>query len=166
MSKDERLQSYRAKQELISKRGAQRKADNTKGLVVSVAAVALAIAGQFVYFSFGPGYVEAADLAASESTTTDAETTEVSSNSAGVPSAELAEDRLWQGAMDVAGSSIAFELDGVNAPQAVANFVDLAGKEYFEGISCHRLTTAGIFVLQCGDPNGDGKCLKHRTVVG
>jgi len=34
--------------------------------------------------------------------------------------------------------------------------VTLAQDGYFEGISCHRLTTAGIFVLQCGDPNGDG----------
>lgn len=42
------------------------------------------------------------------------------------------------------------------APQAVANFVTLAKKGFFNQVSCHRLTTAGIFVLQCGDPTGTG----------
>jgi peptidyl-prolyl cis-trans isomerase B (cyclophilin B) len=32
----------------------------------------------------------------------------------------------------------------------------LNSKNFYKDISCHRLTTAGIFVLQCGDPNGDG----------
>jgi peptidyl-prolyl cis-trans isomerase B (cyclophilin B) len=27
---------------------------------------------------------------------------------------------------------------------------------FYDGLTCHRLTTEGIFVLQCGDPNGDG----------
>jgi peptidyl-prolyl cis-trans isomerase B (cyclophilin B) len=27
---------------------------------------------------------------------------------------------------------------------------------YFDNTACHRLTTAGIFVLQCGDPTGTG----------
>ena len=47
-------------------------------------------------------------------------------------------------------------LDGVNAPQAVSNFLSLNSKNFYKDIACHRLTTAGIFVLQCGDPNGDG----------
>src|SRR6478735_8703463 len=27
---------------------------------------------------------------------------------------------------------------------------------YFDNTMCHRLTTEGIYVLQCGDPKGDG----------
>ena len=27
---------------------------------------------------------------------------------------------------------------------------------FYDGLGCHRLTTEGLFVLQCGDPNGDG----------
>jgi len=42
------------------------------------------------------------------------------------------------------------------APQAVASFVQLAEDGFFDGTSCHRLTTDGIFVLQCGDPTGTG----------
>ncbi len=32
----------------------------------------------------------------------------------------------------------------------------LAAKGFFNGTNCHRLTTQGIFVLQCGDPKGNG----------
>lgn len=42
------------------------------------------------------------------------------------------------------------------APQTVASQVFLAESGFYDAISCHRLTTAGIFVLQCGDPAGDG----------
>ena len=37
-----------------------------------------------------------------------------------------------------------------------ANFITLAQQGFFKDLKCHRLTTAGIYVLQCGDPNGDG----------
>jgi peptidyl-prolyl cis-trans isomerase B (cyclophilin B) len=42
------------------------------------------------------------------------------------------------------------------APCTVNSFRFLAGKHYFDGSHCHRLTTRGIFVLQCGDPSGTG----------
>ncbi|AYN42317.1 peptidylprolyl isomerase [Streptomyces dangxiongensis] len=42
------------------------------------------------------------------------------------------------------------------APHTVNSFGFLAGKGYFDHTKCHRLTTAQIFVLQCGDPQGTG----------
>ncbi|GAY11695.1 peptidylprolyl isomerase [Pseudonocardia sp. N23] len=43
------------------------------------------------------------------------------------------------------------------APCAVNSFVSLAQQGWFDGSSCHRLTTsAGLQVLQCGDPTGTG----------
>ena len=42
------------------------------------------------------------------------------------------------------------------APKTVASEVFLAKSGFYEGTVCHRLTTQGIFVLQCGDPKGDG----------
>ena len=38
----------------------------------------------------------------------------------------------------------------------VNSFVSLAEQNYFNSTSCHRLTTKGIYVLQCGDPTGTG----------
>ena len=47
-------------------------------------------------------------------------------------------------------------LDGAAAPCTVNSFVSLASQGYFDGTVCHRLTTSGIFVLQCGDPTATG----------
>lgn len=52
--------------------------------------------------------------------------------------------------------AITIKLDAAEAPCTVNSFVYLAGKKYFDATHCHRLTTAGIFVLQCGDPTGTG----------
>ncbi|MGW2422648.1 peptidylprolyl isomerase [Streptomyces sp. NPDC001709] len=42
------------------------------------------------------------------------------------------------------------------APHTVNSFDFLAGQGYFDHTKCHRLTTTGIYVLQCGDPQGTG----------
>lgn len=52
---------------------------------------------------------------------------------------------------------LTLELYGDLAPVTVASFQFLAGEGYWENSPCHRLTTAGIFVLQCGDPTGTGR---------
>ncbi|MET9487194.1 peptidylprolyl isomerase [Nocardia sp. NPDC006630] len=52
--------------------------------------------------------------------------------------------------------TIALSLDAARAPQTVNSFVFLAGQQYFDHTKCHRLTTQGIFVLQCGDPTASG----------
>jgi peptidyl-prolyl cis-trans isomerase B (cyclophilin B) len=48
-------------------------------------------------------------------------------------------------------------LEAAQAPCAVNSFVSLADQGYFDGTTCHRLTTQGYFVLQCGDPTGTGR---------
>jgi peptidyl-prolyl cis-trans isomerase B (cyclophilin B) len=52
--------------------------------------------------------------------------------------------------------TIVVALDGKHAPRTVNSLAFLAGKGYFDDTVCHRLTTSGIFVLQCGDPTGTG----------
>lgn len=47
-------------------------------------------------------------------------------------------------------------LDAAKAPHTVNSFAFLAAQGYFDHTKCHRLTTANIYVLQCGDPKGDG----------
>lgn len=125
-----------------AKKAGVRKSDNRFALLVSGGAVALALILQLAYFGFGPGQTTA--------------TPEASANSDLVPSAALAEGREWSGTMTVGGKKLEVTLDGAKAPQAVANFISLASKNFYTDVSCHRITTAGIFVLQCGDPNGDG----------
>jgi peptidyl-prolyl cis-trans isomerase B (cyclophilin B) len=51
---------------------------------------------------------------------------------------------------------VAATLDADATPCTVNSFVSLAEQGYFNDTQCHRLTTAGIFVLQCGDPTATG----------
>jgi len=52
--------------------------------------------------------------------------------------------------------NIVIKLADGKAMCTVNSFVYLAGKDYFSDTKCHRLTTSGIYVLQCGDPSGTG----------
>ncbi|GGO67583.1 hypothetical protein GCM10010910_29680 [Microbacterium nanhaiense] len=51
---------------------------------------------------------------------------------------------------------ITITLDGDRAPCTVNSFASLSEQGYYDDTTCHRLTTSGIFVLQCGDPTGTG----------
>jgi peptidyl-prolyl cis-trans isomerase B (cyclophilin B) len=43
------------------------------------------------------------------------------------------------------------------APHTVNSFNFLVGKGYLDHTKCHRLVPSGIYVLQCGDPQGTGQ---------
>lgn len=42
------------------------------------------------------------------------------------------------------------------APLTITKLSALAKAKYFDATFCHRLTTEGLFVLQCGDPSASG----------
>lgn len=67
-----------------------------------------------------------------------------------------AADAVWEATLHTSCGDVVLELDGKRAPQAVSSFLHLAGEDYWADSPCHRLTTSGIFVLQCGDPTGSG----------
>jgi peptidyl-prolyl cis-trans isomerase B (cyclophilin B) len=52
--------------------------------------------------------------------------------------------------------TIVVDLLNHQATCTVNSFIYLAAKKYFNITPCHRLTTTGIYVLQCGDPTGKG----------
>ncbi|WNZ13006.1 peptidylprolyl isomerase [Streptomyces sp. 11x1] len=52
--------------------------------------------------------------------------------------------------------AIPITMDAAKAPRTVNSFDFLVNKGYLDHTKCHRLTTEGIYVLQCGDPQGTG----------
>jgi peptidyl-prolyl cis-trans isomerase B (cyclophilin B) len=58
--------------------------------------------------------------------------------------------------MDTTVGALNGKLDATQAPCTVNSFLSLAKQGYFNNTPCHRLTTRGIYVLQCGDPTGTG----------
>ena len=51
---------------------------------------------------------------------------------------------------------IVIAADGKSAPLTVLAMTALAKGGYFDESLCHRLTTSGLYVLQCGDPTATG----------
>lgn len=72
------------------------------------------------------------------------------------PAANTSMGKKWTWTIETSCGPILVELDGAKAPQAVASTVFLAQQGFYNSTPCHRLTTQGIFVLQCGDPTGKG----------
>ncbi len=140
----DRLRAYEARQELHSRLISRRKRDNLIFGIAAAVIIALAIGSQTLFAT--------SHQPVAASTSTPAATPPVSE----VPSASIAQNRVWTGTLTVNGIPLGVELNGVAAPQAVASTISLATSGFYNKTTCHRLTTSGIWVLQCGDPNGDG----------
>jgi peptidyl-prolyl cis-trans isomerase B (cyclophilin B) len=72
------------------------------------------------------------------------------------PPAEATASGTLDGTISTNVGDIAIQLDAARTPCTVNNFVSLAQQGYFDDTQCHRLTTQGIYVLQCGDPSASG----------
>ncbi len=75
---------------------------------------------------------------------------------AGFPSATPDYKASYQASIVTNRGTVVIDLLNSKATCTVNSFVHLASKKYFNATTCHRLTTSGIFVLQCGDPTGTG----------
>jgi peptidyl-prolyl cis-trans isomerase B (cyclophilin B) len=64
--------------------------------------------------------------------------------------------KAYQATIKTSQGTIVLDLFNNKATCTVNSFLYLASKNYFNKTPCHRLTTAGIYVLQCGDPTGTG----------
>jgi len=72
------------------------------------------------------------------------------------PPAQAEESGEVEATMTTSAGEIGLMLDGDAAPCTVNSFVSLAEQGWYDDTRCHRLTTQGIFVLQCGDPTASG----------
>ena len=75
---------------------------------------------------------------------------------ADLPTASITESNKAQITFTTNQGEIVIETLPALAPLTVNALAALAQKNYFDNTICHRLTTEGIFVLQCGDPTGTG----------
>ena len=60
--------------------------------------------------------------------------------------------------------TITVELDGDAAPITVQNFMDLANDGFYDGLTFHRIISG--FMMQGGDPNGNGTGGSENTIKG
>ena len=60
--------------------------------------------------------------------------------------------------------TVKVELDGDTAPITVQNFMDLANAGFYDGLTFHRIMEG--FMIQGGDPNGDGTGGSDKNIKG
>jgi peptidyl-prolyl cis-trans isomerase B (cyclophilin B) len=85
------------------------------------------------------------------------DTTGATAKDVGIPPAQVATTGTTQVTLTTNFGPIGITLDHAQAPCATASFAYLASKQYFDNTPCHRETdSAGLKVLQCGDPSGKG----------
>ncbi|MFJ7958563.1 peptidylprolyl isomerase [Streptomyces sp. NPDC096319] len=133
----------------------RRKAKRRNTVIAASLAVVLA-AGGAVYASveLTGDSSKGSNDAASDTPTTPAPTASESAS----PEPKLAVDQkaAYAMALKTNEGEITITMEAAKTPHTVNSFKHLADKKYFDGTKCHRLTTQGIYVLQCGDPKGDG----------
>jgi peptidyl-prolyl cis-trans isomerase B (cyclophilin B) len=61
---------------------------------------------------------------------------------------------------------ITASVDRSKVPCTAAAFDYLASKDFWDGTKCHRMTTQGIKVLQCGDPSAKGEGYRDTDGTG
>ena len=162
-----RVAQMQAKRQLRAEQGARRRRDNLLAAGAILVAVLLAVVLQLTVFSSNPTAEEVAAAAAGLNSTsaatdpasgeaTDAATA-AQTNSPNVPAADTAAGKTFTGQLSLNGQPLGIQVDGTKAPQAAAVFKSLADANFFNGLTCHRLTNADNFgVLQCGSKGGDG----------
>jgi peptidyl-prolyl cis-trans isomerase B (cyclophilin B) len=85
------------------------------------------------------------------------DTTGTAAKDVGTPPAKVQTSGMTKLSMTTNLGPIGLTLDHAQAPCATASFQYLAGKQFFDNTPCHRETdSAGLKVLQCGDPSGTG----------
>ncbi len=70
------------------------------------------------------------------------------------PAHEIDDDAIYRVTIQTDRGAIVMELDPQLAPNSVNNFVSLARRGYYDGLTFHRVVPE--FVIQGGDPDGTG----------
>jgi cyclophilin family peptidyl-prolyl cis-trans isomerase len=71
------------------------------------------------------------------------------------PAPALQPGTLYAASLDTSEGKITIALDATTAPNSVNNFVFLARRKFYDGLTFHRV--AKDFVAQGGDPQGNGE---------
>ncbi|MFF3754322.1 peptidylprolyl isomerase [Streptomyces sp. NPDC002018] len=160
-SDQRRRQLAREKFERQQQRRAEaRKKANRRNTIIAVVLAVVLVGGAAAYAT-GSLSGDDEDKATAADSAPSAEATPSPSPSASessTPEPKMTIDKSAKYTLSVKTNQgdIAITMDAKKTPHTVNSFKALADKGYFDNTKCHRLTTEGIFVLQCGDPKGDG----------
>ncbi|MCX5139007.1 MULTISPECIES: peptidylprolyl isomerase [unclassified Streptomyces] len=128
-------------------------------VVIASAVAVVAVIGGATYFATNgdDDKDNKAGAAASQSpSASPSSSPPASEKAAPEPAMKIDKKAKYSMSLKTSQGDISFTMDAAKTPHTANSFKSLADKKFFDGTKCHRLTTDGIFVLQCGDPKGDG----------
>lgn len=132
-----------------------------KKQITIIGTIALAVC----MLAFGIIVFATRDAANTTSTNSD-DTSDTSDDSIiSEPIIDLDETLTYYADIEIADyGTVTVELNQSEAPVTVSNFVNLAQNGFYDGLTFHRI--AEDFVIQGGDPNGDGTGGSDNCIVG
>lgn len=129
---------------------------------ITAAAVCLCIIG-IVFLAVHLS--DTSSAAGGEDTTSDGTVSTDSSADTTYTPAALDESLTYYADIEIADyGTVTVQLDQASAPVTAANFVSLAESGFYDGLTFHRIMEG--FMMQGGDPNGDGTGGSENTIVG
>ncbi|MFD8411096.1 MULTISPECIES: peptidylprolyl isomerase [unclassified Streptomyces] len=152
-SDQRRRQLAREKFERQQQRRAEARRKGRQRAMVIGAAVAVVIAALVGLIAGGVFDSGKKDEAADPSASPSAAPTPKQSPA---PAMAIDQKAKYTFALKTSAGEVKVEMDAAKTPETVNSFKALADKGFFDNTKCHRLTTSGIYVLQCGDPEGTG----------
>lgn len=125
------------------------------GVVCVVAA--LGVGGYFLLGTGGSSSSASSDATAKPAPSCTYTKSGTAARKVSLPSSTPDYKATYQATIATNRGTIVIDLANSKATCTVNSFVSLAKQSYFNNTKCHRLTTSGIYVLQCGDPTGTGE---------
>ena len=96
---------------------------------------------------------------------TDTEAGETEEETLEENSITLSDGQVYYADIEIEGyGTVTIELDYETAPITVENFVSLAEENFYDGLTFHRIMDG--FMMQGGDPNGDGTGGAEENIIG
>lgn len=140
---------------------AEKKRKRKAAVILAVVVVICAAAALTVFLAVGgQNSPTSSDSGSSDSS---GETTDSSVISE--PVIDLDDSLTYYADIDIADyGTVTVKLDQEAAPVTVANFVNLAQNGFYDGLTFHRIIEG--FMMQGGDPNGDGTGGSDQNIVG
>jgi peptidyl-prolyl cis-trans isomerase B (cyclophilin B) len=167
------LARLRARREAERQRGRRRRALLSYGGLAVVVAVAAVLGGLWLNRDEAPSTAATTSTTPPNDARADAPTAPATvacggtvpgrvehPTSKSAPKTKVDADKTYLATFQTSCGSFTVRLDAKNAPITTANFVDLAGKKFYDSTWFHRIVPggqAGIAVIQGGDPQGSGR---------
>ncbi len=126
---------------------------DTKYIILSLFVIIVAILGGYYLFG-GSGNVSQISIVPANGSSATGQNATTTSTATTATTTSTVKNGAHKVTIETNYGTIIFETYDADAPNTVQNFITLAGKGFYDGLTFHRVISG--FMIQGGDPKGDG----------